>query len=67
MGKYSRKRKFVERDTSLTLYGEDGEQIKQGCIIMTYNILPTKVVEQYSNGACELKIINNTRILFYKS
>ena len=67
MGKYSRKRKFVERDTSLTLYGEDGEQIKEGCIIMTYNILPAKVVEQYSNSACELKIINNTRILFYKS
>lgn len=66
MGKYSRKRKSVERDTSLTLYGEDGEQIK-GCIIMTYNILPAKVVEQYSNSACELKIINNTRILFYKS
>lgn len=44
------------------------EQLKQeACITITGNTIPTKIVEQDFNSLCELEILNDTRILSYKS
>ena len=48
MGKCKRKRKcHSDRDTSVALYGEDCEQIKQKCITIADNTLPYTVSVNY--------------------
>ena len=38
-------RKFnADRETNVALFGEEGEQLKQVCITVTDNILPSKMI-----------------------